>query len=94
MHYNCLWLTKPLYLCNLQIDTISNIEVIRQNVFRHSRVMVIGVSCDLNKVLNRASYSFIFPQIFFHIRIFIYAYFVDLKCFISISEIKNCNLFK
>ena len=30
----------------------------------------------------------------FHIRIFIYAYFVDLKCFISISEIENCNLFK
>ena len=64
MHYNCIWHTKPLYLSNFQIDTISNIEVIRQNVFKHARVMVIGVSCDLNKVLNRASYSVIFPQIF------------------------------
>ena len=30
----------------------------------------------------------------FHIRNFIYAYFVDIKCFISISEIKTCNLGK
>ena len=30
----------------------------------------------------------------FHIRIFIYAYFVDLMCFISITEIKTCNLCK
>ena len=66
MHYNCIWHTKPLYLSNFQIDTISNIEVIRQNVFRHARVMVIGVSCDLNKVLNSALYSVIFPQIFFN----------------------------
>ena len=66
MQYNCIWHTKPLYLSNFQIDTISNIEVIRQNVFRHARVMVIGVSCDLNKVLNRALYSVIFPQIFFN----------------------------
>ena len=61
MHYNCIWHTKLIYLSNFQIDTISNIEVIRQNVFRHARIMVIGVSCDLNKVLNKASYSVIFP---------------------------------
>ena len=66
MHYNCIWHTKPIYLSNFQIDTISNIEVIRQNVFRLARVMVIGVSCDLNKVLNKASYSFLFPKIFFN----------------------------
>ena len=66
MHYNCIWHTKPIYLSNFQIDTISNIEVIRPNVFRHARVMDIGVSCDLNKVLNKASYSVIFPQIFFN----------------------------
>ena len=66
MHYNCIWHTKPIYLSHFQIDTISNIEVIRQNVFRHARVMVIGVSCDLNKVLNNASYSVIFPQNFFN----------------------------
>ena len=30
-------------------DTITNIEVIRQNVFSHARVMVIGVSSDLKK---------------------------------------------
>ena len=56
MHYNCTWHTKPIYLSRFQLDTITNIEVIRQNVFRHARVMVIGVSCDLNKVLNKASY--------------------------------------
>ena len=66
MHYNCIWHTKPIYLSNFQIDTITNIEVIRQNVFSHARVMVIGVSCDLNKVLNKVSYSVIFPQIFFN----------------------------
>ena len=66
MHYNCIWHTKPIYLSNFQIDTISNIEVMRQNVFRLARVMVIGASCDLNKVLNKASYSVIFPQIFFN----------------------------
>ena len=70
MHYNCIWHTKPIYLSNFQIDTITNIEVIRQNVFRHAIVMVIGVSCDLNKVLNKASYSVIFPQIFFKSTIF------------------------
>ena len=66
MHYNCIWHTKPIYLSNFQIDMITNIEVIRQNVFCHARVMVIGVSCDLNKVLNKVSYSVIFPQIFFN----------------------------
>ena len=30
MHYNCIWHTKPIYLSNFQIDTISNIEVISQ----------------------------------------------------------------
>ena len=66
MHYNCIWHTKPIYLSKFQIDTISNIEVIRQNVARHAIVMVIGVTCDLNKVLNKASYSVIFPQTFFN----------------------------
>ena len=66
MHNNCIWHTKPIYLSNFQIDTITNIEVIRQNVFSHARVMVIGVSCDLNKVLNKVSYSVSFPQIFFN----------------------------
>ena len=78
MHYNCIWHTKPIYLSNFLIDTITNIEVIRQNVFRHARVMAICVSCDLNKVLNKASYSVIFHQsqqyMNFHIKIFIYAY--------------------
>ena len=66
MHYNCIWHPKPIYLSNFQIDTITNIEVIRQNVFSHARVTVIGVSCHLNKVLNKVSYSVIFPQIFFN----------------------------
>ena len=66
MHYNCIWHTKPIYLSNFQIDTIKNIEFIRQNVFNHARVTVIGVSCDLNIVLIKASYSVIFPQIVFN----------------------------
>ena len=64
MHYNCIWHTKPIYLSNFQIVTITTIEVLRQNVFSRARVMVIGVSCDLNKVLNKASYSVIFPPNF------------------------------
>ena len=66
MHYNCIWHTKLIYLSNFQIDMITNNEVIRQNMFSHARVMVIGVSGDLNKVLNKVSYSVIFPQIFFN----------------------------
>ena len=66
MHYNCIWHTKSIYFSNFQIDMITNIEVIRHNVFSHAIVIVIGVSCDLNKVLNKVSYSLIFPQIFFN----------------------------
>ena len=31
-----------------QVNTVENIEVIRQNMFNDARVMVIGVGSDLN----------------------------------------------
>ena len=47
MHYICAQHTDSTYISKFQVNTIRNIEVIRQNVFSHARVMVIGVSSDL-----------------------------------------------
>ena len=51
MHYNCVRHTKSIYPLSLKfkVNTVTNIEVIRQNAFRHARVMVTGVSSDLKK---------------------------------------------
>ena len=48
MHVNCVWHTKSICPTKFQVNTVRNIEVIRQNLFSHARVMVIGVSSDLN----------------------------------------------
>ena len=48
MHFICARHTKTIYVSKFQVNTVTNIEVIRQNVFSHARVMVIGVSSDLN----------------------------------------------
>ena len=48
INHNCAWHTNSIYLSKFQVNTVTNIEVIRQNVqFSHTRVMVIGVSSDL-----------------------------------------------
>ena len=49
MHYICTSHTNFIYVSKFQVNTVTNIEVIRQNVFSHARVMVIGVNSDLNK---------------------------------------------
>ena len=48
MHYICARYTKTIYVSKVQV---TNIEVIRLNVFSHARVMVIGVSSDLHSTL-------------------------------------------
>ena len=47
MHYICARHTNTTYVSKFQVNTVANVEVIRQNVFSHARVMVIGVSSDL-----------------------------------------------
>ena len=39
---------KSIYLTKFQVNTVTHIEVIWENVLSHARVMVIGVSSDLN----------------------------------------------
>ena len=47
MHYMCVWHTNSIYLSKFLVNTVTHIEVIRQNVCHHTRVMVIGVGNDL-----------------------------------------------
>ena len=47
MYFICTRLTKTIYVSKFQVITVMNIEVNRQNVFSHARVMVIGASSDL-----------------------------------------------
>ena len=49
MHFICARPTKNFYVSKFQVNTITNIEAIKQNVFSHARVMVFGVSSDLKK---------------------------------------------
>ena len=50
MQYNCVLHTKSIYPTKFQVNTATNIEVIRQNVFSHARVMVIYVSSYLKYI--------------------------------------------
>ena len=54
MHFTCAWHTKAIYVSKFQVNTVTNIADIRQNVFSHARVMVIGVRSDLNTVMYYA----------------------------------------
>ena len=52
MHYSCTRHTNSTYVSKFQVNqfqvnAVTNSEFIRQNVFSHARVMVIGVSSDL-----------------------------------------------
>ena len=49
-----------------QVNTLPNIEVIRQNVFIHAKVMAIGVASDLD--LKRIVFFVIFVCLFFFFR--------------------------
>ena len=51
MHYTCVWHTKSICPSKFQVNTVTNIEVIRLNVICHARVIVIGVSSDLQTYL-------------------------------------------
>ena len=52
MHYNCVWRTDAVYLSMIQVNTVTHISVIRQNVFYLVRVMVISASSDLKEILS------------------------------------------
>ena len=43
MHYIYVWHANYIYLSKFQVNAVTNIEVIVQNVFSYARVMVIGV---------------------------------------------------
>ena len=49
MHYNCVWHTKSICPTKFQVNTVTLIGVIRQNLLSHARVTVIGVSSDLKE---------------------------------------------
>ena len=57
MHHNYVWHIKSIYPTKFQVNTVKNIEVILKNVFSHARVMIIGVSSDLEPWHNYAILS-------------------------------------
>ena len=48
MNYIYIWHTNSIYLSKFQVNTVTDIVVIRQNEFSNVRVMVIGVGSELN----------------------------------------------
>ena len=48
MHYNCVWHIKSIYPTKFRVNTVTNVDVIWKNVFSHARVMLIGVSLQIN----------------------------------------------
>ena len=42
MHNICVWHTNPIF-SKFQVQTVTNIEVLKQNVFSHAGVVVIVV---------------------------------------------------
>ena len=52
MHYHFVWYIKSICPTKLKVNTVTNIEVIRQNVIyvSQARGMVICVSSDLNGI--------------------------------------------
>ena len=59
--HNCVCHTNSIYLRKLQVNIVTNIKVIRQNVFSYASVMVIGVSSDLkiDKIITNTTSSWI-----------------------------------
>ena len=48
MHYVCVLYTKSIHISKFQVNTVTHIEVLRQNVFSHARItVIIGVAGDL-----------------------------------------------
>ena len=70
MHYNCVCHINSICLTRFQVNMVTHIEVIMQNVFSHASVMVICVSCDLriqcwckhNVFASSKAYKFIFSD--------------------------------
>ena len=55
MHCICVLYANSIYLSKFQVNIVANNEVIRQNVFSHARVMVIGVGGDLRPLVALAA---------------------------------------
>ena len=47
---------KSVYLSKVQVNTLTHIEVIRQNVLSHTRAMAIGVSIALKILILAFTY--------------------------------------
>ena len=67
MHVICVRHTNSTYISKFQVNTVTNIEVIRQNVFSHARVMVIGVRSDLKHQQNRHLCDSILLFVFYNV---------------------------
>ena len=50
MQYNRVWHIKSIYPTKFQVNTVTNIEVIWENVLSHAIAMVNGVSSDLKGI--------------------------------------------
>ena len=50
MHYIYVWHANYIYLSKFQVNAVTSIEVIVQNVFSYARVMVIGVGNNLKYI--------------------------------------------
>ena len=62
MHYNCIRHTKPINLSNFQIDTITNIEVIRQNVSVMQELWLLVSAVTLIKCSTKSCIQLSFPK--------------------------------
>ena len=54
-HYICVWHNNSIHLSKFQVNKVTTIEGIRQNVFSYTRVMVIGVGSDFKE--SRSAFS-------------------------------------
>ena len=61
MHYTCVLRNISIYFSKSHVNTVTNVEVIRQNVFSHARVMVIGVNMKEQNFDQQMRFSVSFP---------------------------------
>ena len=61
MCYPCIWCEKSINLCKFQIDLVTNIQIIRQDMVRLARCMATGVSSNFSMIhcVTLSSGSFI-----------------------------------
>ena len=56
MHNICVSHANSTHLTKFQVNNVANNEVIRQNVFSHARVIVIGVEGDFKPPVALAAF--------------------------------------